>query len=278
MPQFAYGNQPTALNGQVADASPEAVDSYINEIVAQQSNIAAGAGVAGAGEVYTLTAVGADGSTVAVSTAAQAGGETATQILTELALAWNADPEAAGIALATDNTGDVDLDFVAVGVAFNVTLPDQTSATVVTTPTAAGGANVGLAVAVAYGATDESAVSLVVGSVDADVIGLTVRNMAIHVQENPSGAIVNDQIAPGEMLSVLRQGTLVALCEDAVTKGAPVFVRKDNVSGNQTAGDPIGMPRSDADTTSAIQLTGARFAETTTARGLAKIELNRPAA
>jgi len=275
MPQFAYGQQPQFLNGQIYDASAASVDSYLNEIVAQQSNAAAGAGVAGAGEVYTLTAVGGDGSTVAVSTAAQAGGETATQILTELATAWNADPIAAGIALATDNTGDVDLDFVAVGVAFTVTLPDQTSAFTLTTPQAAGGADIGLAVAVQYGADDDTAIASGAGMVDADVIGFTVRNVAIQVQATPTGAVVDDAFAPGEMLSVMRQGTLVALAEEAVTKGAPVFVRIANVT---VAGDPLGMPRSDVDGANAIQLTGARFASTTTARGLVRIELNRPAA
>lgn len=275
MPQFAYGNQPVALNGQVADGSAESTDSYINEIVAQQSNIASGGGNALITEVYSITAVGADGSSVTVQTAPQAGGETPAQVVTELVAAWNADPEAAGIALATDNGGDMDLDFIAVGVAFTVTTVAPTSTLTVSTPQAAGGANIGLAVAVQYGATDESAIAAGAGMVDADVPGFTIRNMAIQVQETPSGAIVNDQFAPGEMLSVMRQGTLHALAEDAVTKGAPVFVRIANVT---VAGDPLGMPRSDADGGDAIQLVGVRFAQTTTARGLVKIEVNRPAA
>lgn len=276
MPQFAYGEQPQFLNGQIGDRSPAAIDSLINEIVAQQTNIAGAVGAAVNGEIYNITAVGADGSSASITVVADSS-ETADEMITELVVAWNSDPVAAGIALAVDNTGDLDLDFVAVGVAFVVTVLDDTVTLTVTTPTAAGGADVGLAVAVAFGATDESAAALVVGSVDVDIVGMTVRNLAIQVQETPSGAIVDNQFTPGEMMSVMRQGTLIALAEDAVTKGAPVFVRKDNVSGNLVAGDPIGMPRSDVDTTSAIAMTGARFGSTTTGRGLVKIEINRPA-
>lgn len=273
MPQFAYGSQPAALNGQIADRSAQSIDSLINEIVAQQTNIQGAVGAAVAAEVYRITAVGADGSSTVVTFIA-VGAETFAQIITALVTAWNSDPEAAGIALAVDNTGDLDLDFVAVGVAYTVTVLAATVTLVVTTPQAAGGADIGLAVAVQYGATDESAIASAAGMVDADIIGMTVRNLAIQVQETPSGAIVDNLFAPGEMMSVMRQGTLIALAEEAVVKGTPVFVRIANVT---VAGDPLGMPRSDVDGGDAILLTGARFGETTTARGLVKIEINRPA-
>ena len=60
-----------------------------------------------------------------------------------------------------------------------------------------------------------------------------------------------------------------------MVRGAQVFVRIANVT---VAGDPLGMPRSDVDGGDAIALTGARYGATTTARGLVKIEINRPAA
>ena len=78
--------------------------------------------------------------------------------------------------------------------------------------------------------------------------------------------------APNSTLSVLRRGEAWVLTEDAVTKGADAFVRIANAVG----ADPLGLFRIDVDGGDAIAMTGARFASTTTGRGLVKVRINRP--
>ena len=61
--------------------------------------------------------------------------------------------------------------------------------------------------------------------------------------------------------------------EEAVAKGAPVFIRIDSPA----AGQFFGGLRSDVDGGNAIQVLGAVFKSTLTAAGLAKVRVNRPA-
>lgn len=77
--------------------------------------------------------------------------------------------------------------------------------------------------------------------------------------------------AVGEMASLVRQGRVWVSAEDAVSEGGPVYVR-------MTAGDgeSVGALRGTPDSTDCALLVGARWASTTSAAGLALVELNLP--
>jgi len=77
--------------------------------------------------------------------------------------------------------------------------------------------------------------------------------------------------AAGTVVNLVRQGRVSVLSEDAVTEGGPVYVR-------MTAGDgeSVGAFRGTPDSTNCALLQGARWASTTSAAGLAVLELNLP--
>ena len=93
-----------------------------------------------------------------------------------------------------------------------------------------------------------------------------------HSSVNPTLANPADRIAkasPGQDLSVLYQGAIWVEVEEAVNEGDSVFFRH-TASGVNTE---IGRFRTDADTATADQITGAKFASRTTGPGLAILEL-----
>ena len=273
MPQVTYGTQPQFLNGQILDMSSRSIDSFINESLAQITTVTVAGAVAIAAEVYTITATDAEDNVFTASFTA-AGGESNTVLATALRDAWNADPGAAGAAVATSAAAVITLTFVGIGRVYVITVVAPTSTLTPANTQTAGGTAIGLAVAVQYGSADAFAAASGAGMVDADVIGMTVRSEAIQTQQGNDLAVnALDEHAAGRTLAVMREGTLVALAEEAVTKGAGVFVRIANVT---VVGDPLGMPRSDVDGGDAIQMLGARFGSTTTGRGLVVIEMNRP--
>jgi len=77
--------------------------------------------------------------------------------------------------------------------------------------------------------------------------------------------------AAGSMVPLLRDGRVSVSSEDAVTEGGPVYVRM--VAGE---GESVGAFRATPDSTDCALLLGARWASTTSAAGLAVLELNLP--
>lgn len=77
------------------------------------------------------------------------------------------------------------------------------------------------------------------------------------------------QVSNGQDLSVLHQGAIWVEVEEAVDEGDSVFFRHTASGGNTE----IGRFRTDADTATADQVTGARFASRTPGPGLALLEL-----
>jgi hypothetical protein len=75
----------------------------------------------------------------------------------------------------------------------------------------------------------------------------------------------------GEVASLVRQGRVWVSSEDAVSEGGPVYVRM-TATGDESVGALRGTP----DSTDCALLRGARWASTTSAAGLALVELNLP--
>lgn len=106
------------------------------------------------------------------------------------------------------------------------------------------------------------------------VEGIVVMSQAVEEQpENTLGvADANVPAYPANYsYSVMRKGVVWVWSEQAVSPTDQVFVRAI-ASGDEKPGNF----RKDADTTNAAQLKGARFASTTTAAGLVKVEIDLP--
>jgi len=266
MPQFEF-DHPILVNGQISESGPRKIDSLLNELLAQETEVPIGGTTDG---TYTVQIDGEEGifqvSFVAVA-------QTADQIADGLAAAILADVDLINIVDASSTSGTpLELDFLHAGKTYTITFPSNPGGNMsVVVVQAAGGTDVQLAVAVVQGSTDETALAPDSGSVDADIVGFTVRNMGIQVN---SGIQTNtDVVSPGEMLSVMSQGNFVGQTETAVVKGADVFIRIDSPG----AGQFFGGLRNDVDGGNAIQVLGCVFNSTLTAAGLAKVRVNRPA-
>lgn len=260
--------QPQWVVGQLADGSPQAIDTLTNELLAQQSLVVL-AGVTDDAGDYAITATGPDGETV-TETYTSAGSETSEEIADALVAAINASDDWANIATATDSgTGEVTLDFIHPDRVYTVTASVVAGTATITTPQAAGGTDIPLGVAVQHGSSDEYGAVVGGSTADADLAGVAVRSVDALVNDLDGNDNANK---PGRTMSVLRQGACIVEVEDAVTKGAGAFVR----IADPVTGYPLGQFRSDADGSDAIAMTGAKFGSSTTGRGLAILRLNRP--
>ncbi len=101
------------------------------------------------------------------------------------------------------------------------------------------------------------------GDVTTTPIGVVMHSHAI--ESSPSG---DPQWPIKSTPSILREGRIWVVVEDAVDAQAPAFVV-------HTGGDE-GVFRSDVDGGNASALPGAKFVTSTTGAGLAVVELNRP--
>lgn len=99
-------------------------------------------------------------------------------------------------------------------------------------------------------------------------IGLAVDN---ENRERVQGSLATEGYLQYKDLPVAKTGIWYVETEEAVAKGGTVYVRY--VAG--AGGSVIGLARTDVDTASAEAIK-AKFAETTTAAGLAAVELNIP--
>lgn len=97
-------------------------------------------------------------------------------------------------------------------------------------------------------------------------LGVVVRDRTIENDSATAFAGYTD----GEVLTIMRRGRIWVISEDAVSSaGAAAFVRF--VAG---VGEVLGSFRTDADTSDAVALPGARFMTTCDAGGLVLLELD----
>jgi len=103
----------------------------------------------------------------------------------------------------------------------------------------------------------------------ADFSGFAVFDPALVPNTIPS----QDQTAEyhdKDIASIMFKGAIWCVCENAFTQGGDVYVRVGSGSGGSTFGQ---VRATDTDSSTAIAITGARFGNTGSAGGLAKIEL-----
>lgn len=130
--------------------------------------------------------------------------------------------------------------------------------------------------AVAYGTAnallsprDYVPMKLPAGSTD-KILGVLIHDMA-HEASYPFGTSSPTGVAVGDLGSIAQKGRVYVPCEQNVTPADPVFVRYAAGAG----GSQLGAFRKDADTATAVALSGAKFAGETVS-GLVAIDLNLP--
>jgi len=266
MPQFNY-DRPLLQLGQFGTASPWTVDSYINELLAQQSTLTAG-GVATAG-TYTLEIVAPEG-TFSVDVVA-VGGESTAVLLGAIEAAILADPDFLNILVPSLADPVLTLDFIHPGIAYALTMISNPGANItIATAQAPGGTFLPIGVGLVPGSGDGFATLPGAATVDADFLGVFVCGV-VDVQVATGVAPDPNGVAAGNCLSAMSMGDTVVSVEDAVAFNGQVFMRTQNPGLNQA----VGNFRSDADGGDAIALTGIRFRSVTTGPGLARVSINR---
>lgn len=110
------------------------------------------------------------------------------------------------------------------------------------------------------GTTEDRAIKL--PSSAAEITDDAAQGVAMLDTSREPGGYVAEDVVP-----VVRKGRIAVKVEDAVTMGAPCFVRY------AAGGDGVGSFRSDAGTSEAAQLPGAEFASSAGAGELAVVEL-----
>ena len=267
MPQFDYTHRALML-GQIATTENWDIDSYINELLAQESKVTVG-GAAVAG-TYTIQIDGPDANSIQVSVVA-AGAETPAQLVAAFLAAINADPDFTNLLVATNSAPILDLAFLHPGQVYVVSFPsDPNSILSNATSQAAGGVSLPLGVGVVPGSAAEFAVAPSAGKTDADFLGITIMG-TVEIMVNDGLATSLSVFAPGCSVSVMEVGACVVQTEDAVAFNGPVFMRIV-----ATGTEVFGAFRSDADGGDAILITGAKFRSATTGAGLAVVKVNRP--
>lgn len=272
MPQFDY-TRPAAQNGQIAEAGPRIIDSKVNPLLAQITDILWNGNTNDA--TYSMRILGPG---VDVTIDFVPGGATNSDaIAVGLTAAAIVDPvltDMLNVGVVADAVADTnDVTFLHAGTVYTVTGiigAGGNGTVVVSNSQDAGGSTIGLGVAVAIDG-DDAAAAVVAGTTDAQVAGITIRNTASEVNDGVDTSV--DEFKPADEMSVARQGTYWVLVEDAVANGGAVFFRNDAPVGQDEA---LGRLRSDNDGGDATLLTGAKFGSTTTGPGLAKVKLNRP--
>lgn len=104
---------------------------------------------------------------------------------------------------------------------------------------------------------------------------VTASGVGFAIQDWSTEQVVADTVATFPIKSavpVMKQGRLWVVTEEAVNAEDPVFVRFATGSG----GTQLGAVRKSADTTTAVQLPGARFETSALALGLVQIIVNVP--
>lgn len=268
MPQFDYTHRALML-GQIATTETWDVDSYVNELLAQESEVlVGGAAIAG---TYTIQIDGPDANSITVDFVA-AGGEAAAAVVAGFVAAIQADPDFTNLLVATDASPVLGLAFIHPGKVYTISFPSDPNGILSASITqAAGGVDIALGVGVVPGSGEGFVAAPDVTATDADFLGITIAG-TVDVMVNDGLSTSGDVFRPGCSVSVMEEGVCVVEVEGAVAFNGPVFMRI-NAPG---PGQKLGGFRADADGGNAIQITGAKFRSSTTGVGLAQVKVNRP--
>lgn len=151
----------------------------------------------------------------------------------------------------------------------NVSIPNGGNATVTTTGVFSQVTSLYIPAQTGTGGTFTAGVSILDSSVTlADFEGIALWDPSMVPNVVPS----QDQTAEyhdGDAVSVMRKGALWVETEDACSAGGDVYVRV----GTGAGGSQLGAFRSDADSASAVAVTGARWGKDSSAAGLNVVEL-----
>lgn len=129
-------------------------------------------------------------------------------------------------------------------------------------------AEVPFGVAVAQGASGSKAI--LPADANSKIVGVVV-----HSHDYVPGIQLGDTgIKPKNMMSVMAQGRIWVLVEEAVAVNDPVFVRH---TANGAGKLQKGAFRNDIDTDKCISVPGARFITASSGAGIVQIEIDIPA-
>jgi len=268
MPQVSY-DQPQWRNGQVATLHTCDIDSYGNELFAQVNTITVGGTTDGD---YTIQFASSSSEVVYQVTFA-ASGNTAAEIASGLVDAINDDPDVLGILSVayTPATDNFTVTFASLGSVWTISYPSNPGGNLSDVQDQApGGVDIPVGLGLVQGSTDVLAALPTGASTDDDFVGICV----LGVDGEINFAFENTQTgyAPGTTMAALVQGDCIVETEDAVAKNGDVFMRITATVANPQ----LGKFRSDDDGGNAIQITGLKYRDTTSAAGLAIVRANRP--
>lgn len=119
--------------------------------------------------------------------------------------------------------------------------------------------------AVAKVSADENGCELPDSS-GADIVGISVRDTVVEKDE----ASIPDAYPVDSAVCVLRRGRIYVEVEEDVTPDDDVYVRYSANGGNTQ----LGIFRTDADGSHALQITKARYMTSASAGGLAVVDIN----
>lgn len=276
MSQLSYPiNQPTANEGQRADAGDVDVLSMVHAEIPQISTITFGGTPADGDYVVSVTLP--SGVVVDVTTTRAGGTPSAnTDLAAQHVLDVDAVEALNGVLTAVDSGGGVvTYTFVEHGQAYPIATSPPGAATLV----AANTQNAGDAVALPIGkfvarltGTNRTVKVLESGDAVADVYGLIERPIG-QIENTGNGGEGVDatdlEYNVGSMVPAGRRGRWMVRAEDPVTPDSTCFIRM--VAG---AGEVAGSVRSDADGGDALDASSiARFLSTAAAGDLVKVEV-----
>lgn len=239
---------PKAVEGQIADLRDRTITSYANSSLQRV--------------VFTVTAADTETTATINGTAyteSAGGGETKAEIATSVAGLIEAGESTLN---ATADGETVIVEAAAIGTSF--TYAATANLTVVVNVGTPGTIPFGHFVALDAN-NDERAHLPVVAT---DITGLEGLGFVAYTNNNDSTL---NGMASADVMNVMEQGSMYVRCEDAVTRGSGVYVRYATGSASV-----LGAVRSDADTSSAALLPGAKFLESASAGELVKIVINKP--
>lgn len=110
------------------------------------------------------------------------------------------------------------------------------------------------------------------GSSAAVILGVTVYDAALPPAGSLNGSAYAGAYAAGMEVRILRKGRIWVIAEQNVDPTLAVYARHTANGGNTT----LGKFRVDIDTANAVLLANAKWLSTTTAGGLALLEINIP--
>lgn len=151
MPQVQFV-QPTLLLGQIGDATPKTIDSYVNPLLAQLSEITIAGNDAG---TYAVRIEG--GGEIIDASFVKAGAETVADIIDALIASLALQSGFSGTATALENDPDLELTFLTPGIVYTISFPTNPSGNMsVANSQAAGGVDVGLGLCLVQGGDGEA--------------------------------------------------------------------------------------------------------------------------